>query len=199
MQRNITSTVLRRTGATALATFAALAILALTACGGTGSTGGTGGYGAGSATNTPATSATTPASVGVNLTCASGAVVCTKTVMISGSATTALADKQGMTLYTYKPDTATSVACTGGCAAAWPALTVAAGAKPTGSNLPGKLTTINGGNGNQVEYNGHPLYRYSGDQSQSDANGEGIGGVWYVATPGGSASSSSSSTGSSGY
>jgi hypothetical protein len=33
-----------------------------------------------------------------------------------------------------------------------------------------------------VAYNGHPLYRYSGDQSQSDTNGEGLFNEWYVAT-----------------
>ncbi|MEO7002627.1 MAG: hypothetical protein ABI068_12500 [Ktedonobacterales bacterium] len=201
MLRDISSTVRRRAGVAMLTTFALVGALALAACSGTGGTGGTGGggpYGSGGATNTPA--ATTGAT-GVNLTCASGAVVCSKTVSISGTATTVLADNQGMTLYTYKPDTATTVACTGGCASAWPALTVAAGATPAGSNLPGKLSTINGANGNQVEYNGHPLYRYSGDQSQSDANGQGIGGIWFVVALNGGQSSSGSggSTGNSGY
>ncbi|HEY7850242.1 MAG TPA: hypothetical protein VIC27_09270, partial [Ktedonobacterales bacterium] len=36
--------------------------------------------------------------------------------------------------------------------------------------------------GSQVEYNGHPLYRYSGDSSQSDVKGEGLFGKWFVAT-----------------
>ena len=197
MQRNSIPTALRRAGAVTIVSFATLAILILAACGGPGSTGN--GYGSGSATNTPA-STNSPASASVNLTCASGAVVCTKTVMVSGAATEVLADNQGMTLYTYRPDTATVVACTGGCAAAWPPLKIATGAKPTGSHLPGKLSTINGANGNQVEYNGHPLYRYSGDQSQSDATGEGIGGIWFVVSvSGGQSSSGGGASGSNGY
>jgi predicted lipoprotein with Yx(FWY)xxD motif len=34
--------------------------------------------------------------------------------------------------------------------------------------------------------NGHPLYRFGGDRSKGQANGEGIksyGGVWHVVTP----------------
>jgi len=38
------------------------------------------------------------------------------------------------------------------------------------------------GNGRQVEYDGHPLYRYAGDSGADQANGEGKGGVWFVAT-----------------
>jgi predicted lipoprotein with Yx(FWY)xxD motif len=32
----------------------------------------------------------------------------------------------------------------------------------------------------QLTYDGHPLYRYSGDSKSGDINGEGIGGVWYA-------------------
>ena len=32
----------------------------------------------------------------------------------------------------------------------------------------------------QLTYDGHPLYRYAGDQSKADANGEGVGGQWFV-------------------
>jgi secreted repeat protein with Y-X4-D motif len=31
-----------------------------------------------------------------------------------------------------------------------------------------------------VDAQGHPLYRYAGDRSKADANGEGVGGQWYV-------------------
>jgi predicted lipoprotein with Yx(FWY)xxD motif len=37
-------------------------------------------------------------------------------------------------------------------------------------------------NGSQLEYNGHPLYTYSGDTGPGQTNGEGIGGVWHVVT-----------------
>jgi hypothetical protein len=34
-----------------------------------------------------------------------------------------------------------------------------------------------------VLYNGHPLYRYSGDMAPGDTHGDGIEGKWHVATP----------------
>ena len=37
----------------------------------------------------------------------------------------------------------------------------------------------------QLTYDGHPLYRYSGDRSTADANGDGVGGQWYVVKAGG--------------
>ena len=47
----------------------------------------------------------------------------------------------------------------------------------------GKLTVLNGDNGTQVLYNGHPLYTYVKDGDAGDAYGQGVGGKWYVATP----------------
>jgi predicted lipoprotein with Yx(FWY)xxD motif len=41
---------------------------------------------------------------------------------------------------------------------------------------------LNGANGNQVLYNGHPLYTYIKDGDAADAYGQGIGGKWFVAT-----------------
>jgi predicted lipoprotein with Yx(FWY)xxD motif len=116
----------------------------------------------------------------VNLQCASGATVCTKSVTVSGKSQTALADAKGMTLYYFTPDSAASVTCTGSCAQTWPPLS--ASGSVSGTSLSGALTTVSGANGSQVEYNGHPLYRYSGDSSQSDVKGEGLFGKWFVAT-----------------
>jgi hypothetical protein len=60
------------------------------------------------------------------------------------------------------------------------------------------------GNGMQVLYNGHPLYRYSGDTAPGDTHGDGIEGKWHVATPnvavnGGSTSGQPTPTPCSGY
>ena len=44
----------------------------------------------------------------------------------------------------------------------------------------------------QLTYDGHPLYRYAGDQSKADANGQGVGGQWFVVKAGGGGSASSS-------
>ena len=45
------------------------------------------------------------------------------------------------------------------------------------------LGTGKGADGStQVTYNGHPLYTYSGDSAAGQANGQGIGGVWFAVT-----------------
>lgn len=161
----------------------------LAACGGAGSSGtsGYGGYGASSPTTTAATATTAPAATTpvAGVTCgATGALVCTKQVMVNGAQTTVLTTPAGKTIYYYKPDTTTTAACVGGCASAWPPVTAPAGATLTAEGLPETLSTLADANGTQVTYQGHPLYTYSGDQSESDATGEGIdNGNWNVATP----------------
>lgn len=167
-------TEFRGTRVGALAGLALSALLALAACGGAGA-GGL--YGSGGSSSSGGGS---QASGAVNLQCASGATICTKTVTVSGKSQTALADSSGKTLYYFTPDSATSATCTASCAQMWPPLT--ASGNPMGTSLSGSLTMITSGNGAQVVYNGHPLYRYSGDQSQSDTNGEGLYNKWYVAT-----------------
>jgi len=165
--------------------------LALAACGGAGSGGssGSGGYGYGygnsSPTNTPAATTASGGAPVAGVTCgASGALACTKQVMVNGAQTTVLSTPSGKTLYYFKPDTASASKCTGGCASAWPALTAPSGATLSAAGLPGTLSTLSDPNGNQVTYQGHPLYMYSGDQKESDATGEGIdNGNWNVATP----------------
>lgn len=150
---------------------ASVALLALAGCGGSGSGGLYGsGSGGGSATNTPASS---------------GAAfkISTKSVTVKGAATTVLADASGKTLYYFTPDTPVQSACTGGCSSTWPALLLPAGASIGQMSLPGNVSMVSTGNGGQIEYNGHLLYTFSGDQSASDAKGEGILGKWFVATP----------------
>jgi hypothetical protein len=34
----------------------------------------------------------------------------------------------------------------------------------------------------QVTYAGHPLYYFSGDSAAGDAKGQGLNGVWFIAT-----------------
>ena len=88
-----------------------------------------------------------------------------------------------MTLYYFKPDTATTSACTGSCAGFWPPLVFTSSGSPgSASALPGTLSVVTDPNGQQVEYNGHMLYTYSGDKAPGQTNGEGIKGNWFVAT-----------------
>jgi predicted lipoprotein with Yx(FWY)xxD motif len=106
------------------------------------------------------------------------------TAMVKGQATTILSNAQGMTLYYFTPDTSTTVACTGACAQTWPPLVFTGSGTPTSdAPLSGKLSVLNDTNGNQVEYNGHLLYTYSGDSASGDTKGEGLFGKWFVCTP----------------
>lgn len=157
-------------------TVGGLAALLLAACGGTT------GSGAGSS----------PAST-------SNALIHTASITVASKTQTVLKNAQGLTLYYFTADTATNVACTGGCATTWPPL-VSDSATPTSDPaLPGQLSLLNGGNGNQVLYNGHPLYHYSKDSVSGDANGQGIGGKWFVATPDLAAAAAASGSANPGY
>src|SRR5664280_1176390 len=105
---------------------------------------------------------------------AGGPVIMTATVGSNG--TLVVASSNGMTLYTFDKDVADggTSACTGGCIAKWPALTVPAGSTPTAASgttgQPGTITRADDGT-LQVTYNGKPLYFFSGDKAAGDSNG----------------------------
>lgn len=128
-------------------------------------------------------------------------VVKTAMATVKGQSTTILTNTQGMTLYYFTSDTATKVACTGTCTGIWPPLLFTGTGSPTSAtSLSGTLSVAAGANGQQVEYNGHPLYTYSKDSAPGQTNGEGVFGKWFVATPTLSGSSTPASTPtSSGY
>jgi predicted lipoprotein with Yx(FWY)xxD motif len=96
-----------------------------------------------------------------------------------------LVDADGLTLYVFDNDSPGESACNSGCADTWPPLVLAAGqelqAQPDIAE--GFSTFIRGDGATQVAYTGRPLYRFSGDSSPGDVNGDGIGGVWHIATP----------------
>ncbi|HEX7443410.1 MAG TPA: hypothetical protein VF320_05970, partial [Acidimicrobiales bacterium] len=93
-----------------------------------------------------------------------------------------LVDGKGYTLYAFTADAGGASPCVDACAEAWPPLTgtglgVADGVPVT----PGKFTLVTRPDGTkQAAVNGHPLYRYSGDTQPGQANGQGLGGQWYV-------------------
>jgi predicted lipoprotein with Yx(FWY)xxD motif len=114
----------------------------------------------------------------------SGTLVKTATATVKGTSQTILTNAQGMTLYYRTSDVPPSTVCSGGCASAWPPLVVSGSGAPTSAaSLSGKLTVVADANGKQVEYNGHPLYTYSGDTGPGQTTGEGVAGVWHVCTP----------------
>ena len=113
---------------------------------------------------------------------------------VNGSSEQVLTAAGGDTLYYLTRDSATDVTCTGSCAGVWPPLLLASGQPTAVSALPHSLTAYSGGNGRQVEYDGHPLYTYSGDSGPDQSNGEGLDGVWFVATPAMTAGSAATAT-----
>jgi len=104
----------------------------------------------------------------------------TATIMVKGVSTKVLTDAKGMTLYYVATDTATTSSCTSGCAKTWLPL-LSASAPTAGAPLPGKLAVVKTANGSQVSYNGHLLYTFEGDSAPHQANGQGLGGKWWVA------------------
>jgi predicted lipoprotein with Yx(FWY)xxD motif len=97
-----------------------------------------------------------------------------------------LVDSQGMTLYIFKSDTSGVSNCGADCASAWPPLTAETAnggvVLKEGPGLTGKLSVISRSDGKkQATYNGWPLYHFSGDKNPRDTNGQGIGGLWFVA------------------
>ncbi len=155
--------------------------LALAACGNSTSTG-----------STSSSSSSSSSSSGSN------ALVKTASATVQGKSVTLLTNAQGMTLYYFTADSATTSACTGSCAQTWPPLLMTGSGTPaSATSLPGTLSVQTTANGNQVEYNGHLLYTYSGDTAPGQTNGEGLFGKWFVATT--DLSGGSSTPPSSGY
>ena len=158
---------------------ALLIALGLAGCGASASGGSGGLYGSSGG----ASDGNTPAANSGQTTCASGsAAICTRSVQVNGSAKQALVTPSGRTLYYFTSDTATTSACSGGCASTWPPLLTSSSQMAPIAGLSGALTTINGSGGTQIAYNGHPLYTYSADQAPGDTKGEGLFGKWFVAT-----------------
>jgi predicted lipoprotein with Yx(FWY)xxD motif len=92
-----------------------------------------------------------------------------------------LVDGNGMTLYLFAPDTATTSACKGACASNWPPLT--GGTPKLGAGLDAEdFATISRDDGTkQLTFYGHPLYTFVGDQSAGDTTGQGQGGgKWHA-------------------
>jgi predicted lipoprotein with Yx(FWY)xxD motif len=151
----------------------AVGAIALAACGSGGSN---------SASNGGAYSAprTTPTSV------ASARNTTSSTVRSGQSALgDVLVDANGMTLYGLTNDVNGMSSCVGACATAWPPLTVGTAALPAGLDAKVFSVTTRADGSHQLKAGKWPLYRYAGDSSPGDTNGQGTGGVWFVATPSG--------------
>ncbi|MDF4252676.1 hypothetical protein [Streptomyces sp. WMMB303] len=102
-----------------------------------------------------------------------------------------LADGSGRTLYLFEADKSRKSTCEGSCAAAWPPVVVEGKDEPGAGDgaEKGLLGTTERKDGSrQVTYDGHPLYRYQGDDKPGDTAGQGLdqfGAEWFVLDPSG--------------
>ena len=105
----------------------------------------------------------------------------------SSSAGNIVVDAAGMSVYYFTKDVKDSgtSACTAACLAAWPPVLTTA-ATPAAEGVTGTLGTITTPAGaKQVTLNGLPLYYFAKDKNPGDILGQGVSGVWYLASPAG--------------
>jgi predicted lipoprotein with Yx(FWY)xxD motif len=95
-------------------------------------------------------------------------------------------DSKGFTLYRFDKDTAKPAVsnCDAKCAEQWPPALVE-GPEVTVTGVDTKMIgTVKRKDGTkQLTLNGWPLYRYAKDTGAGEANGQGVGGTWFAATP----------------
>jgi predicted lipoprotein with Yx(FWY)xxD motif len=171
---------------------AVLGLSTLTACGG-------GASAAPAPQNTPAQSTPSPSAPAS----AGAAKVSTATV---GNFGKIVVDGTGRTLYFYDLDTAkpSKSNCNGSCAATWPPLLAGNGTPKVSGVNPSLVGTVTRSDGTrQVTLAGSPLYYFANDAKAGDANGQAVGGIWWVVGANGqkitTQASSNNSSGNSGY
>lgn len=91
----------------------------------------------------------------------------------------AFVDTKGMTLYIFDKDTPDKSNCSGPCIQNWPAFVAPGDAKASGD-----WTVVARDDGTkQWAYKGKALYTWVKDTKPGDVTGDGVGGVWHIATP----------------
>jgi predicted lipoprotein with Yx(FWY)xxD motif len=109
------------------------------------------------------------------------AVVRTAAATVGGRTETILVNSQGLPLYIYRPDTASTSFVSGGLARLWPPLISLTLPPVAGTGVTGKLAALKDVNGLQVTYNRHPLYTFADDHADH-VTGQGVQN-FFVATP----------------
>jgi predicted lipoprotein with Yx(FWY)xxD motif len=102
---------------------------------------------------------------------------------------TVVVDADGRTVYAFDEDTPGSgeSACSGDCLATWPPVP-ADSDEPQVEGVTGEVGTITRDDGTrQVTLDGRPLYLYAQDEAEGDVTGQGVGDVWWVVAPNGTA------------
>lgn len=97
-----------------------------------------------------------------------------------------IVDSAGHTLYAFTQDRPNEPTCYDACAKTWPPLLAKGDPSGTiGIDVASVQVVPRHDGGNQVTYKGIPLYQYAGDETDRDANGQGLdmfGGEWHVLT-----------------
>ena len=106
-----------------------------------------------------------------------------------------LAGEGGKTLYVLTKDAPGLSTCSGNCATAWPPFVLDTGESVKGGvDVTGSFGTITRDDGTiQVTYKDAPLYYFAGDAAAGEVNGQGVNGVWFVASPDGGPNAGSGS------
>jgi predicted lipoprotein with Yx(FWY)xxD motif len=99
-----------------------------------------------------------------------------------------LVNAKGMTLYTLSAETNGRFICTKGCLQLWKPVHAKGAFTADGINF--GTVMRNDGGGNQLTYQGRPLYTFANDTAPGEASGNGVKdvGVWHAATVGATAS-----------
>jgi predicted lipoprotein with Yx(FWY)xxD motif len=135
-----------------------------------------------------ATVAATPAATAPAATpLPSAAATANQVNVVTDSLGAHITGEDGKTLYIRTSDPANGTGCTGDCTSNWPPFTLGAGETVTaGAGVTGALTTFARPDGSmQVAIAGHAVYYFAGDSAAGQTNGQGILGVWFVASPAG--------------
>lgn len=87
-------------------------------------------------------------------------------------------DSKGQTLYRLNKDSISKSSCAGACVAVWPPLLTTGSRAPVAGSGVTALGTINVSGGNQVTYEGMPLYTFSADSSSGQVKGQNVTDTW---------------------
>ena len=101
--------------------------------------------------------------------------------IVETSAGPSLAGAEGLTLYVRIDEEGGTILCVDDCLTNWPPLTGTVDAGEADAAMLGTVTRPDGTE--QVTYNGFPLYYFAGDAAEGDANGQGLGDIWFIANP----------------
>ncbi|QES52714.1 hypothetical protein DEJ50_28040 [Streptomyces venezuelae] len=96
-----------------------------------------------------------------------------------------IVDRNGMTVYRFKPDTAWPMVskCVGDCLTKWPVVAPVDKADTKGITSRNYLVLDRPDGTKQQTVDCWPVYTFAGDKKPGDTNGQGVGGTWYAVSP----------------